>query len=102
MVPNGVVDEFEIIQIDKQQGAPAQMPIASGQRNVQSVQEESPVWQASQRVIKGQFLYPLVGQLAGRNVKECPNVMRGLAAGAHGFLIKKQQLKIPFKPTCCV
>ena len=61
-MPEAVVDQLEVVQIDEQNGRTTALPACSSQRQLQVLQERGPVRQPRQRVVQrgmGELLHRL-------------------------------------------
>ena len=78
VVPEGVVDGFELVQVQQHQGPRAPISPAGQHALLQSVHQQAAVGQTGQRVIKRQVLDFFLRRLALGNVGQGGHVMRGL------------------------
>ena len=85
LVPQAVVDQLEVVQVDEHQRALALRALATAQRLLQAVEQQAAVGQAGQRVVVRQVTDFLLGRLALGDVGERADVVRDLARlGLHG------------------
>jgi len=65
-VAKAIVDEFEVIDVDEQDGEASELAIGAGEGSLQPIGQQSTIRQASQRVMKRQLLQlPLEGLALG-------------------------------------
>ena len=67
--PKGIIDPLEMIEIEKYQGNFGLLTLSGCQQLGKAVTQQTPVRQAGQHVVIGQFANPLFGGLLGRNVE---------------------------------
>src|SRR2546422_705403 len=70
LVAKAVVDDLEIVKIQEHDGDRPSVPVGTGERPLQSIQEEHPVRQTREGIVEGEPLQIALERLALRDVVE--------------------------------
>ena len=71
-VPEAVVHELEVVEVDEEHGGARAGPAGPGQDELQVLVEHRPVREAGQRIVVGQVGEPILGALALGDVEQEP------------------------------
>ena len=82
VVPQGVVDALEPVQVQKQHRQLARLAFAQGNQLVEALHQQMPVWQVGQAIVQGQMARMFVLLPALGDVTEHRHVAQGLVVNA--------------------